>query len=549
MPQPPRRLIALLSAMIAGIAIALVVATWQWRVAVAERQTAEQRAKEAIGIAETVISKVDSELKGVRGAETLRGALLGEARGMLDRLSVDQSRDTQLLQAQMLGHLRHGTLAAQALDVVAAERELSAAERLLQQIPANLRPRSATLACQARCELAYSRQMYAEALSCLARAEQLGRSWAASDSAESKLQLAEILRLRGDAKAHARKWKAAATDYHEAESLIEQIRHAGLDTAESTLAAAAVQQRLSRVEEVARSADGVSDRLVKSTQLIDRVVQKELSSRGLVQLIEVYQRLADLCTRWQRKELAKSLNGKARELAHALYLSSPRNTRYQLALATTKDERGKEALAEKRFLRATLSFAEESDLLELLLEKDPTNTQAWRDYFAALAMLIETLVDQEHLAEGLEEFSRLDAAVRAYIDARTATASDEALAVGIRGLSQVADAARRIDRPQARVEASEKALKLAEQRFAKSPDLGDARMDLFIAHANMILAAAVSNDTPAMAAHAREARRLMPAEDDIEPDEQGLVTGIQQLIEQVVGPGAAAHSRDLPMNP
>jgi hypothetical protein len=85
-------------------------------------------------------------------------------------------------------------------------------------------------------------------------------------------------------------------------------------------------------------------------------------------------------------------------------------------------------------------------------------------------------------------------------------------------------------------------LQLAKQRYTQKPDLGDARLDLFIAHANMILAAGVTNDTPAMEAHAREALRLMPAEANVEPAEQELVSGIQELIAQVLGPVNAARS-------
>jgi len=56
---------------------------------------------------------------------------------------------------------------------------------------------------------------------------------------------------------------------------------------------------------------GVIERLAKSTGLIERVSPNELSTRGAVQLVEVYQRLAEACSRWQRQGLAKSFNGKA----------------------------------------------------------------------------------------------------------------------------------------------------------------------------------------------------------------------------------------------
>jgi len=493
-----RRLIAFLSAGLAVTTMALGFATWQWRVAVALQQTAEQR------------------LSGV-----------------------NQSADAQSPQAQWLGHLRQATLASQALDVVAAERELSAAERLSQQLPAADRPRAETLLSHARCELAWSRQAYADTLSCSDRAERLGRSWAASGSSESRHQLAAIMSLRGDARAHLRNWSAASGDYHEADSLIEQLRREGPDTAELTLAAAAVQQRLARVEEVARSAEGVTERLVKSTHLLDRVDQKQLSTQGMLQLLEIYQRLAELCARSQRGELAKSLNAKAYDLADALYVSNPQHARYQLALAAAKHARGKGAFAEGRFLRATLDFAGESELLEILLKKARANMHAWRDYLGARAMLIDALAANNNLPEASEEFARLDSAVRDFVNARTNAPTDEAFAVAIRGFSQVADAARQLDRPKALVEASEESLQLAKQRYARSPDLGDARLDLFIAHANMTLAAAATNDTRAMEAHAREARRLMPAAENIEPDEQELVGAIQKLLVQVLGPVAS----------
>lgn len=47
-----------------------------------------------------------------------------------------------------------------------------------------------------------------------------------------------------------------------------------------------------------------------------------------------------------------------------------------------------------------------------------------------------------------------------------------------------------------------------------------------------------------MQAHAREARRLTPAGDNLEPDERELVAGIQKLIAQVIGPVAAVPARD-----
>ncbi|HYQ04776.1 MAG TPA: hypothetical protein VER96_39145 [Polyangiaceae bacterium] len=531
-----RRWVSFLTGAVGVLAIAGAIATWQWRVAVGERQNAERGLKEGLAAAETVIARVDGELKGVRGAEELRGTLIAEASNRLDRLAAGHGNDVQL--SRLLEHLQRGTLAGQALDVVVAERELSAAERLIPQVPTNRQPRGETLIYRARCELALDLQEYAEALSCLNRAEQLARTWAASGLAEARLQLAEILRMRGDARFHGRTWNAASADYREAESLIEQLRRAGPDTANLTLAAAAVQQRMSRVEEVARSTEGVLDRLMRSTHLLERVAEKELATQGLVQLIEVYQRLAVLCTRWHRDALAKSFGTKAHELARALYVSSPQNIRYQLALAAAEEARGKDALAEERVLRATLFFARESDLLETLVERETTNTQARRDYFGALAMLLEALVEQKRMPEASEEFARLDSAVREFVDARIGTASDEALAVGIRGFSLLANAALQVDRPKARIEASERSFQLAKQRFAKSPSLGDAQMDLFIAHGNMILAATMTRDTSEMEAHAREARRLTLAENSIEPEERELVTGVQKLIARVLDPVA-----------
>jgi len=151
-------------------------------------------------------------------------------------------------------------------------------------------------------------------------------------------------------------------------------------------------------------------------------------------------------------------------------------------------------------------------------------------------MLLQALIEQKRIPEASEEFARLDSAVREFVDARIGTASDEALAVGIRGFSLLANAAQQVARPKARIEASERSFELARQRVAKSPQLGDAQMDLLIAQGNMILVAAMTNNTPEMAAHAREARRLMPAETNVEPEERELVAGIQTLIAQVLGP-------------
>jgi hypothetical protein len=323
-------------------------------------------------------------------------------------------------QSRLLEHLRQANVASQALDVAAAERELSASERFILQLPADRRLRAETLIARVRCELAWSQQAYAAALSCLDRAERLGRSWAASHSTESRHQFAEILRLRGDARAHLRNWKDASTDYQEAELLIEQLRRAGPDTAELTLAAAAVQQRRSRVEEVARNTDGVTDRLVRSTQLLDRVVQKELSSQGRLQLFEVYQRLAELCARSQRVALAKMFNVKAYDLANALYVSDPRDAGYQLALAAAKHARGKNAFAEGRIVRATVDFAGESELLEMLVKKGQTNTHVWRDYFGARSSLIDARSGKESVrgVRGIRQARLLGSRLREWSNER-----------------------------------------------------------------------------------------------------------------------------------
>ena len=90
-------------------------------------------------------------------------------------------------------------------------------------------------------------------------------------------------------------------------------------------------------------------RLSNSVGLIELVDNKDLSTQALVQLIEVYDRLADLCLRWKRENLATAFNKKAYDLIYPLYVSSPQNSRYQRALATAWANLGKAALEKKHF--------------------------------------------------------------------------------------------------------------------------------------------------------------------------------------------------------
>jgi len=536
--QRLRRIIVGLSATLLVVLAASSAAVWQWRVATTEQRAAERRLTEAIGVADDVLAGVDSKLRGVAGAESLRLALVGDATEMLDRLAREGSARTTLVETQLEAHLRSGTIAADARDFTAAERALAAAARLLPALATEVgRARGRALIERARGELAFSRKGYAEAEHHFGKAEELAHVWAASGSEQAaELACADLLRLRGDAKAFLRRWGEAGADYAKAQASYQALLARGRETTDLLLGAAVVEERLSRVAEVRRNADQVIDRMLKSTALADRVVAETTSPEALILLVELYSRLSELCTRWKQAELAAKLDRKSLDLVFSLWMTSPQNARYQLGLSQAWARLGDRARDEKQLARAKTLFALQTYMTERLLKVDPNNLALGLSHVEGMASLVDVLLKSGNPADAREQFSSLTRAVDNLSGELSQGASDEQWSLVIRAHNLVGEAARRLGLTVARSHAYESALSLAKARFAREPDDMDARIDLLAAHSNMVLAAAGINDASAMRVHAEAAAGLLPHDLEGNRDERELIEGIRQVLEQVLGP-------------
>lgn len=528
-----RQVILALSSVLVVVASTASVAVWQWHVAVAQRHAAEQRLSESIGVANSVLTDVDQGLKGVAGAEDLRLSLVTDATEMLDRLAVGGSERTDLAATQIQGHLRRGRLAADYRDYDEAERELNAAENLLARFDTDSeRLRAETLVSGARGELALSRKAYVEAVRYLDRALQWCASWAAeAPGLDSEAERANLLRLRGDAKAFQRRWEEASGDYEAAKQIYGTLQ--GREP-RVLLGAARVQERLSRVAEVRGDADAVIARLSRAVDLAEAVDQQNSSPEQLIQLVELYGRLSELGSRWEREDLAASFDRKALDMVFALYVTNPQNARYRRALGDAWERLGEYEKKHGNFARAKTLFALHLYMSAMLAKQAPTDAALWAAQVEARANLIEVLLETDERAQAREQFAELTRAVNVLSGLAKDRDSQERSSLLIMAYNLQGEAARQLDLPDARARSYQAALELSEDRFRRAPENVDARLDLLVAHANVILAAAGKNDGKRMRAHAESAKQLLEDDLPLDRDERAMIEKIRELIRDVL---------------
>ena len=544
-----RQVIAALACTVAIVASAATVAIWQWREAVEQRAIADRRTREAIEqkklashrlqqaieVSRNVIATVDQELRGIAGAENLRLALVGEAAAMLDTLADRQSEGTELFRTRFEAHLRRGLLAAGFLDFEVAVESLDAAEALLPRLPTELgRLRSGISLTRARGELEMSRKKYADALPYFDQAAAIGQQLAsASEERSASIERGLVLRLRGDAHAMLRDWDTAALDYESAEALYAEALEQ-LDDVDARVGASAVQERLSRVAEVRRDASEVVRCMRAAVELVDSIESSDSTPESTIRLVELYERLSDLSMRWDRQHLAEGFDRKALDKVWALYMTSPQNARYRRGLARVWSRLSTSARERGDLGRAQTLAALNTYMLEMLAKEPGAGVALRVEEVEARAELIDVLIQREDLGHARTQYNELKAVVETL---STLPTGGEGMLEPelIYAYNLAAEAARQLEQTEDRERWFLAALERSKARFESNPGNGDAQLDLLVAHANMILAAAAREDFHSMQEHAHYAQLLLPTDLAITGSEQEMVEQVREMITQVLG--------------
>lgn len=229
-----------------------------------------------------------------------------------------------------------------------------------------------------------------------------------------------------------------------------------------------------------------------------------------------------------------SFDQKALDIVFDLYVTSPQNARYRRALGSAWERLGVDAKRIGDFARAKTLFALHLQMSEMLAKQALTDAALWAAQVEARADLIEVLIQTDERAQAREQFASLTRAVGVLSDLAKDRDSQEQISLLIMAHNDAGEAARQLELPDARARSYQAALELSEDRFRRAPQNVDARLDLFLAHANAILAASEMNDSEGMRANAESAKHLLDDDLPLDRDEQAMIEKIRNLVRDVL---------------
>jgi len=487
----------------AGIA---AVALWQRQVARTQQALAEQRLREAITVAETMLFEVDDRLARVSGASQSRRELTERVAAMLERLELTATSKRDLQRRRVEARLRTGQLALSRGETESARRDLMEALHVAEQLHAASRsPDTALDVAHAHLllgELASTAGDTAGAEAHRAILEDVVSAGAPADP----LLRPRAVALDGAVLAHQGRLKEAEARYQAAIAATEATAAARPHHPDVAVDLANLHESLARIALREKDPRRALAHRITAAEILRAAAREEPADPFVSSnLATVEERLGGMAERADQPRAAEAHYHAALRLVFSLYLEQPENSYFRHALAGLWSRLG--SLAEQRgdLAKATTLYTLDVEMSALLVEQDPSSVLRRRELVGSRRALL-ALLERRGDRDACEAHGRL---LQRDVDRLLAAAGADRAALdgAADALSQLGESARRHRRLADAARHFTRALEISRGSYERSPDV-DGEYAMLLQHANLALTFAAQRDLASARPHSDAIRAI-----------------------------------------